>query len=145
MNTDQTSKQSDQTVSKQSDLGLYCLKYIDSQKNIKYYNKGKRLGQIYHAGLRTSCSPLRQHLHQNIVESPHCTCGDIIDTHHYLFVCHQFTDLRRDLINSVSDISKPNFNVLLCGGISLTFGQNKQIFKAVHEYIIKSKHFEYIH
>ena len=67
----------------------------------------------------------------NIVDSSYCTCGDIEDTHHFLFVCHQFTDLRRDLINSVSDICQPNLNVLLCGDISLTFDQNKQIFEAV--------------
>ena len=48
------------------------------------------------------------------------------------------------IINSVSDICQPNLNVLLCGDISLTFDQNKQIFKAVQEFIIKSKRFEYI-
>ena len=53
------------------------------------------------------------------------------------------TDLRRDLINSVSDICQPNLNVLLCGDISLTFDQNKQIFEAVQEFIIKSKRVEY--
>ena len=80
----------------------------------RYYNTGKRLGQIYHARLRTACSPLRQHLHsKNIVDNPYCTCGDIEDTHHFLFVCHQYTDLRRDLLNSVSDICQPNLNVLL--------------------------------
>ena len=103
-----------------------------------------RLQKIkYHARLRTACSPLRQHLHsKNIVDNPYCTCGDIEDTHHFLFVCHQFTDLRRDLLNSVSDICQPNLNVLLCGDITLTFVQNKQIFKAVQEFIIKSKRFE---
>ena len=80
----------------------------------RYYSTGKRLGQIYHARLRTACSPLRQHLHsKNIVDSPYCTCGDKEDTHHFLFVCHQFTDFRRDLINPVSDICQPNLNVLL--------------------------------
>ena len=74
---------------------------------------------------------------KSIVDSPYCTCGDKEDTHHFLFVCHQFTDLRRDLINSVSDICQPNLNVLHCGDISL------QIFKAVQEFIIKSKGFEY--
>ena len=64
-------------------------------------------------------------------DSPYCTCGEIEDTHHFLFVCHQFTDLRQDLINSVSDICQHNLNFLLCGDISLTFDQNKQIFKAV--------------
>ena len=98
----------------------------------QYYNTGKRLGQIYHARLRTACSHLRQHLHsKHIIDSPYCTCGAIEGTHHFLFVCHQFIDLRRDLINSVSDICQPNLNVLLCGDISLNFDQNKQIFKAV--------------
>ena len=73
------------------------------------------------------------------------TCGDIEDTHLFLFVCHQYTDLSRDLLNSLSDICQPNLNVLLCGHIKLTFSQNKQIFKAVQEFIIKSKRFEYTH
>ena len=110
----------------------------------RYYNRSKRLGQIYHARLRTACSPLRQHLQsKNIVDSPYCTCGDIEDIHRFLCVCHQFRDLRRDLINSVSVICQPNLNVLLCGDISLTFDQNKQIVKAVQEFIIESKRFEY--
>ena len=92
----------------------------------RYYNTGKRLGQIYHARLKTACSPLRQHLHsKHIVDYPYCTCED---THHFLFVCHQYTDLIRDLLNSVSDICQPNLNLLLCGDITLTFVQNKQLF-----------------
>ena len=51
-------------------------------------------------------------------------------------------DPRPDQINSMSDICQPNLNVLFCGDISLTFDQNKQIVKAVQEYIIKSKRFE---
>ena len=52
---------------------------------------------------------------------------------------------RRDLISSVSDICQHNLNAVLCGDISLTFDQNKQIFKAVQEFIIDSKRFEYTH
>ena len=80
---------------------------------------------------------------KNIVDSPYCTCRDIEDNHHFLFVCHHFKDLRRDFVNSVSDICQPNPNVLLCGDISLTFDQNKQIFNAVQEFTIKSKRFVY--
>ena len=126
---------------------LNIFKKIVKPKRItppRYYNTGKRLGQIYHARLRTACSPLSQHLHsKNIVDGPYFTCGEIEDTHRFLCVCHQFTDLRRDLINSVSVICQPNLNVLLCGDISLTFDQNKQIVKAVQEFIIESKRFEY--
>ena len=31
---------------------------------------------------------------KNIVDSPYCTCGDIEESHHFLFVCYQFTELR---------------------------------------------------
>ena len=74
------------------------------------------------------------HVFKNLVDNHHCTCGDIEDTHHFLFACHQFTDLRRDLINSASDICLHNTNVLLCNDISFTFDQNKQIFEAVQKY-----------
>ena len=78
---------------------------------------------------------------KNIVDSHYCTCGDLENTHHFLFVCNQFTDLRRDLTNSVSDICQQNIIVLLCGDESLTFDPIKQIFKAVRGFIIKSKGF----
>ena len=65
---------------------------------------------------------------KNIVDSPYCTYGAKEDTHHFLFVCHQFTDLRRYLLNKLSVRYLPNLNVLLCGDISLTLDQNKQIF-----------------
>ena len=58
---------------------------------------------------------------RNKVDGPYCTCGDIEDTHYFLFVCHQFTDLRLDLVNSEQDICQPNLNVLLYGEVSLTF------------------------
>ena len=43
----------------------------------------------------------------------------------------------------MSVICKPNLNVLLCGDIPLSFDQNKQIFKAVQEFMIMLKPFEY--
>ena len=64
---------------------------------------------------------------ENIVDSTSWTCGDIEDTHHFLFVCYLFTYLRRDLINSVSDICQPNLNVLLCGDLSLSLDQHADI------------------
>ena len=109
----------------------------------RYYNTGKRLGQILHARLRTKCSALRQHLYsKNIIDNPECTCGLIEDTNHYLFVCHRFDDLRRELLNSISGICHPNLNVLLNGDPSLSFNQNKDIFLAVQDFIIKTKRFE---
>ena len=66
-------------------------------------------------------SSLSTPVFKNIVDSSFCMCVAIEDAHHFLFACHQFTELRRDLINSVTDICQSNLNVLLCGDISLTF------------------------
>ena len=108
----------------------------------RYYNTGKRLAQILHTRLRTKCSALRQHLHsKNIVDSPECDCGLIEDTKHYLFVCHRYADLRQELFDSISEICHPNLNVLLNGDPSLSFNQNKDIFLAVQDFIIKTKRF----
>ena len=54
------------------------------------YSCGTRIGQMYHARLRTAFSSLNQHLFsKNIVNSPSCTYGAIEDTQHFLFVCNR--------------------------------------------------------
>ena len=66
----------------------------------KFYFTGKRLGQIYHARLRTNFSSLNQHLFsKNIIDSPTCACGAVEGTctYHYLFVCNRFSHLRQSL------------------------------------------------
>ena len=86
----------------------------------KYYNCGTRIGQIYHARLRTACSALNQHLFsKNIVNSPSCSCGAVEDAHHFLFVCNLYTDLRRTLFQVVSVIQQPSLNLLLFGNQEL--------------------------
>ena len=108
-----------------------------------YYFTGKRLGQIYHARLRTKCSSLRHHLFsKNIIECPRCICGSVEDTHHYLLVCDQYTNIRRELLTTVSGICNPTLNVLLYGDPTLSLEQNKYIVKAVQDFILKSKRFQ---
>ena len=49
-----------------------------------FYFDGVRLGQIYHARLRTSCSSLNQQLFsKNIIDSPLCVCQVVEDTYHF--------------------------------------------------------------
>ena len=113
-------------------------------KNIpSFYFDGKRLRQIYHARLRTNCSSLNQHLFsKNIVESPLCVCGEVEDTKHFLFDCHYFQNLRHELFNNITTICQPTVNILLFGSEQLSVIENRQIFSAVHEFLIKSKRFE---
>ena len=50
----------------------------------KFYFTRKRLGQIYHARLRTNCSSLNLHLFsKHLTDSPLCACGSIEDTYHF--------------------------------------------------------------
>ena len=109
----------------------------------KFYFFGKRLGQIYHARLRTNCSSLNQQLFsKNIIDSPTCACGAVEDTYHYLFVCNRFSNLRQELFNTVSMICQPNLNVLLFGNDELSMQQNSNIFLAVQNFVLKTKRFQ---
>ena len=109
----------------------------------KFYFIGKRLGQIHHARLRTNCSSLNLHLFsKNLTDSPLCACGSVEDTYHYLLVCNRFSNLRRDLLNAVSLICRPTIDVFLFGNDELSTEQNKNIFLAVQNFVLKTKRFQ---
>ena len=115
----------------------------DIKKIPKFYFAGKRLGQIYHSRLRTKCSSLNQHLFsKNIVESPLCFCGALEDTNHFLFNCGRFHNLRQELFNKIIQICQPTLDILLFGSEQLSEIENRQIFLAVQEFLVKSKRFE---
>ncbi|MCU7801465.1 MAG: hypothetical protein KZQ70_15375, partial [gamma proteobacterium symbiont of Lucinoma myriamae] len=109
----------------------------------RFYFAGKRLGQIYHARLRTNCSSLHQHLFaKNIVDSPLCACGAVEDTHHFLLLCNRFDNLRQELFDIVSTICRPTLDVLLFGKQECSLVQNRLIFLAVHDFVLKTKRFQ---
>ena len=115
----------------------------DNTKPPSYFNSGSRLGQIYHARLRTHCSSFNEHLFtKNIVDSPLCVCGKVENTHHYLFDCTRYDDLRREFLNAVFYYCEPTVNTILFGNSALTSTQNQNIFIAVQDYLIKSKRFQ---
>ena len=101
----------------------------DIKKPPQYYYCGKRLGQIHHTRLRLNCFSLYQNLfskkHQN---DPHCECGEIENTHHYLVNCDLFQNLREELLNTVTNYYQPTLNVLLYGNANLSESENKTIF-----------------
>ncbi|MES9994058.1 MAG: hypothetical protein ABW098_19070, partial [Candidatus Thiodiazotropha sp.] len=107
-----------------------------------FYCSGSRQGQIYQVRLRTNCSSLKLHLYsKNIIDSPLCVCGEIEDTFHFLLECDIYSDLRRELLTSVSSICNPSLNVLLFGSPDISDDLNVQIFAAVQKYILKTKRF----
>ena len=63
-----------------------------------FYLDGVRLGQIYHARLKTSCSSLNQQLFsKNILDSPLCVCQVLEDIYQFLFNCEHFHNTREEL------------------------------------------------
>ena len=109
----------------------------------KFYFTGKRLGQLYQARLRTNCSSLNLYLYsKKLTDSPLCACSSVEDTYHYLLVCNRYSNLRRDLLNTVSMICRPTIDVFLYGNDELSTQQNKNIFLAVQNFVIENKRFQ---
>jgi hypothetical protein len=107
-----------------------------------YYLVGHRRAQIYHTRLRTNCSSLNLTLFQkNIVESPLCQCGEIESTEHYFLRCPLYQQLRVTLLNQVNPTLRASTHLFLYGNAALPNDENIDIFKAVQDYITKSKRF----
>ena len=107
-----------------------------------YYYSGTRLGQIHHTRLRLNCSSLHQHLFlKNITDNPQCECGADEDTKHFFLTCYRFRNLRQELLNKISTFCQPTLDVILYGSTDLSVEENKLIFLAVQDFILKSKRF----
>ena len=108
----------------------------------KVFYGGNRVSAIQHARLRMHCSSLNEHLFsKNIVESPTCVCGEIEDTHHFIFTCPLYQRQRSVLINALIHIPRLDLNSLLFGNDALSDDVNRQIFHHVQTYISITKRF----
>ena len=119
-------------------------RYLNRDRQIlpKYLFVGNRKEQIYHARLRRNCSSLNHHLFlKNISESPSCRCGSVENTHHYFLICPFYTNIRTELIETLSPLCKISVKTLLHGDASLPFDINKDIVKAVQTFILRSDRF----
>ena len=62
-----------QDVRNLNSLGAFKRKInADNTKPPSYFNSGSRLGQIYHAKLKTHCSSLNEHLFTKTLLTAHC-------------------------------------------------------------------------
>lgn len=118
----------------------------DIQSPPIYYYFGKREPQILHTRLRTRCSGLNQHLYsKNIIDRPHCICGAVEDTQHYLLHCPLYNNQRVNMNTTLSqlDIVRDDVRILIYGSPSVDDATNMQLFRSVHDYITRTKRFEY--
>ena len=65
------------------------------------------------------------------------------DTGNFLLRCPLYHNHRQEMLISVSRLCQPTVNVLLYGVDNLSFNDNKQIFDAVHDFLIKTKRFQH--
>ena len=71
--------------------------YYKTPDTPRYYCCGSRLGQILHARLHMQGRLLKQHLYfKNIEPDPHCICGGIETTEHFLLYCKNYDRLRHN-------------------------------------------------
>ena len=107
-----------------------------------FYYSTDRKSHIMHSRLRTHCSALNEHLYsKNIIDNPHCLCGQIEDTYHFIFVCHNYADQRSTMINELIEFRNLQLNVLLFGDPNLSYDQNVKIFAAVQRFISSTRRF----
>ena len=134
---------SDEIKNSQSISGFKNALNADRLKAPHHFYHGERKYQIFHARLRTNCSPLNSTLfNKNIVETPLCTCGLIEDADHYFFHCHKYNDARVILYNELYYLQVISLDLLLFGDLSLSCDANIKIVDAVHCYIKSSNRFD---
>ena len=108
-----------------------------------FYLDGERIGQIYHSRLRMDCSSLNHHLFsKNIIDSPLCICGIPETTKHYLFDCNRYSNLRQEMMQSISQLCEPTLNALLYGVTDLSDETIRQLFIIIQEYILRTIRFQ---
>ena len=83
---------------------------------------------------------------KNIVDDPLCPCGateDLIEQFLHTCTCDRYRDLRQVLLDNILPFCELTLDTLLYGNSELSGAENKLIFFAVQEFIIKSNRFKY--
>ena len=117
-------------------------KHLYSEDVPKYLTFGERFDNIQHSRLRTHCSVLKEHLHsKGIMDDPHCECGSIESTEHYLLHCPVYNVQRDTLTRELHNYGPLSEQLLLFGDNSKNTSYNEKLFKAVHHFLKTSKRF----
>ena len=80
------------------------------------------------------------HLFQkHIIDSDLCTCGKIETTAHYLLHCPNYIFIRNETIQSLGNIDVQS---LIFGNSLKNENENRLVFEAVSNYIVRTKLFD---
>ena len=108
------------------------------------YYYGERWPSVHHARMRLKCSKLNDDLcnQLHVIDYANCTCGAAVENaQHYLLDCPNYIAERLDLANGVSN-NNMTLQTLLFGNSNLSPEQNKEVFKAVHQFIVITERFQ---
>ena len=114
-----------------------------SLKLTELYYVGNRFAAVLHTRLRLGHSQLNSHLFDiGVTQSPKCRCDQgIEDTWHFFFVCPFYSVFRDCLHRIVINYAPFGLETVLYGFSESTLENNKKIFLAVQDYILKTKRF----
>ena len=139
------------------DINKFKKKILSIYKPQKVSNFGinDRAGLRYLTQLRVDLNPLRKYkFNHNFADTTDelCSFGDgVEDTCHYFLDCHQFVEIRKALLDNVSDLVGENLrkytkkkiiNLLLYGNIDLKPYKNNAILNETIKFIHKSEKFK---
>ena len=132
---------------------ITALSIVDFNAKLCYSHKDTNLLQYYsqlwpsvvHARLRIGCSKLNYdaslNLHLPDVE-PVCVCGaKYEDVNHFFMSCPNYNDIRRNLKQSVTSVTKFDLKTVLHGNQELDVDEKHVVFDAVHKFILESQRF----
>ena len=109
------------------------------------YYYGARWPSVHHARMKIGCSKLKYDLCYNlhVIDSPQCTCGSPVENaYHFFLECPIFNAARNALTISMQGLADMTIPNLLYGNPGLSLDENRQVFHAVHEFILNTKRFD---
>ena len=104
----------------------------------KYFAHGNRQLTVLHARLRNGCGSLNFDLHRNRIRTDSiCDYGpEREDAEHlFFFQCHNYDNERLRLFQKTRRFHPLNLETLLYGRDTLSYDDNLEIFKHVHQFI----------
>ena len=126
-------------------LNIFKNKIIKKDKDRSLFQHGPRHLQIFLSRIRMGCSALNGHLFHflKVLDRPECECGYNVESpYHYFLSCPLYAAHRPSLVNTVSNITRINVNILIFGDKGCSLESNKLIFDAVFDYIKNTKRFK---
>ena len=135
----------DVDVRKIEDIDKFKKTIVKKMERSELFCYGERIYNVVHAQMRLHCSDLKADLKAlHVIDDAMCICNTgVEDCEHYFLYCPLYFTYRQELIISIQKIcTNYDIDVILYGDKTLPIEKNKELFNAVHKYIMLSERFK---